>query len=213
MTHTPAGNRSAQTSPVTSPPQTGLRPGAATLLASALMLLALGAGCIRAHAKTASDIPLDVPQPPPRVIEPVEAAALPVVGLPKEPERLPPSRPSSQPRADAARADSQKSESRSEPQAEPARPADELPRQSILQTTPAGEESVLEREIRMMLNQATVDLEHIDYRKLNPDAQTQYNTAKRFAIQAQDAIRARNLVFARTLADKAASLAAQLAGR
>jgi len=64
-----------------------------------------------------------------------------------------------------------------------------------------------------MLNQATMALDRIDYRKLNPDAQTQYNTAKRFAIQAQDAIRARNLVFARTLADKAASLAAQLAGR
>ena len=48
---------------------------------------------------------------------------------------------------------------------------------------------------------------------LNADAQTQYDTAKRFIRQAEDALRAKNLVFAKNLADKAAALAAQLAGR
>jgi hypothetical protein len=213
MKHTPAGNRRAHALSSTCDAPLGLRPGATSLCAVALILVALCTGCIRAHAKTASDIPLDVPLPPPRVIEPAQAGTPPIVGLPKEPERLPPSRPSNQPRSDASRADAPKPESKSEPLPEPTRSADEMSRQSILQTTPAGEESGLEREIRAILNQASVDLERIDYRKLNLDAQTQYNTAKRFAIQAQDAIRARNLVFARTLADKAAALAAQLAGR
>jgi hypothetical protein len=210
MTHRPTGYRSEQALFASRATKLG---GTAALYVVALIVLTLGTGCVRAHAKTASDIPLDVPQPPPRIVEATEANTAPVVGLPKEPERLPPSRPSNPRRADTARTDSAKPDSRTEPQPEPARPADDLSRQSILQTTPAGEESGLEREIRAMLNQANADLERIDYRKLNPDAQTQYNTAKRFAIQAQDAVRARNLVFARTLADKAAALAAQLVGR
>ena len=58
-----------------------------------------------------------------------------------------------------------------------------------------------------------VDLNRIDVRGLNADARTQYNTAKRFVTQAEDAMRAKNLVFARTVADKAAALAAQLGGK
>jgi hypothetical protein len=53
----------------------------------------------------------------------------------------------------------------------------------------------------------------VDYNRLNADARTQYDQAKRFASQADEALKARNLVFASYLADKAAALAAQLAGR
>ena len=60
---------------------------------------------------------------------------------------------------------------------------------------------------------ATADLNRIDYRALNAEARVQYDTAKRFISQAQEALRAKNLVFARSLADKAAALAAQLAGK
>ena len=54
------------------------------------------------------------------------------------------------------------------------------------------------------------DLNRIDYRALNADARTQYDTAKRFIQQAEEAIRAKNLPFAKNLADKAAVLATQL---
>ena len=60
---------------------------------------------------------------------------------------------------------------------------------------------------------AATDLNRIDYRVLNADARTQYDTAKRFIRQADDAIRSKNLVFAKSLADKAAVLAVQLGGR
>ena len=60
---------------------------------------------------------------------------------------------------------------------------------------------------------ATAELSRIDYRALNPDARTQYDTAKRFIRQADDAIRSKNLVFAKSFADKAATIAAQLGGR
>jgi len=96
---------------------------------------------------------------------------------------------------------------------EPAK-AEEAPRAPTpLQTTPANAEADLAREIRATLARATADLNRVDYRHLNTDARTQYDSAKRFIRQADDAVRARNLVFARTLADKAAALAAQLSAR
>jgi hypothetical protein len=71
----------------------------------------------------------------------------------------------------------------------------------------------VERGIRASLTRATADLNRIDYRVLNADARTQYDTAKRFVRQANEAMRSKNLLFAKSLADKAAALAAQLAGR
>ena len=61
----------------------------------------------------------------------------------------------------------------------------------------------MERAIRTVLARATTDLNRVDYRALNADARTQYDTAKRFIQQAEDALTRRNLVFARSLADKA----------
>jgi hypothetical protein len=53
----------------------------------------------------------------------------------------------------------------------------------------------------------------VDYGRLNADARAQYDQSKRFMEQAQQALRDRNFVFAATLADKAATLAAGLSGR
>ena len=75
------------------------------------------------------------------------------------------------------------------------------------------EEAEVERRIRASLGQAVNDLNRIAYQTLDTDARLQHDTARRFISQAEDAIRARNLVFAASLADKAALLAAQLAGR
>jgi hypothetical protein len=94
--------------------------------------------------------------------------------------------------------------------------AEEPPRVSpppILQTTPAGSEGDVDRAIRGVIARANADLNRVNYRVLNADGRTQYDTAKRFVEQALDALRQRNLVFARNLADKALALAAQLAGR
>jgi hypothetical protein len=71
----------------------------------------------------------------------------------------------------------------------------------------------MERSIRATLTKASGDLSRVDYRGLNIDARTQYDTAKRFIQQADEAVRAKNLVFAKNLADKAATLAAQLGSR
>jgi hypothetical protein len=70
-----------------------------------------------------------------------------------------------------------------------------------------------EQKIRALLASAARDLGRIDYRSLSVDAQTQYDIARRFKEQAEEALSARNLVFAQQLADKAAALAGQLLKR
>ena len=180
--------------------------------------LLLLSGCTRAHAKTMPQLPdaaLDVPPPPERDIERAEVEEAPPppqppVPAPESPRTQPP-RPRPAPARDQPRV---------EPKPEPApvetpRPAEEPPRApaNTLQTTPATVEGELERGVLATLTRATNELNRIDYRVLNPDARIQYDTAKRFVRQAEEAVKTKNLVFAKNLADKAATIADQLAGR
>jgi hypothetical protein len=155
---------------------------------------------------------LDMPAPPPRDAEPAEVEAQPPVGLVPEPAHNTPARPRpvAAPRPEAPKPEPPKAE----PPPEPAKPADEpVKPPTTLQTTPATAEGEVERGIRASLQHASADLSRVDYRALNADARTQYDTAKRFISQADDAIRTKNLLFAKNLAEKAATIAAQLAGR
>jgi len=184
----------------------------------AVLLLALSvAACSRAHAKTSPQTPaLDVPLLPEHDVEPTETDAPEPVPLPQEPARntpprLRPAPPREPPRAEPPRTEPPKPES-------PPTPADvkpeETPRPAApLQTMPTTAEGDAERAIRSTLQRASTDLSRVDYRVLNSDARNQYDTAKRIIRQAEDNIRSRNLVFAKTLADKASQLAAQLAAR
>ena len=96
---------------------------------------------------------------------------------------------------------------------EPVKPAEEPPKPTVLQTAPTQVEGEVERGIRASLAKATNELNRVDYRALNVDARTQYDTAKRFISQADEAMRVKNLVMAKNLAEKAATLAAQLGSR
>ena len=180
--------------------------GSAVHICAVLLTLLLGvcaSACTRAHAKTAPDAPpLDMPAPPPRDVEPNDTEVPAPTPLAEDPVRRAPARP----RPTAPRPEP--------PPAEPLKPV-EAPSKppTTLQTMPAGTEGEVERTIRALLTRATADLNRIDYGALGADARTQYDTAKRFVNQAQDAQREKNLAFARNLADKAAALAAQLAGR
>jgi hypothetical protein len=164
-------------------------------------------GCARARATVLpAGPPLDVPAPPPRIVIPVEVEVAP----PPEPEGPvdEPRRPAPRPRPPA-------------PPPDPPRAAEEPPRTpppapppaTTLQTTPVAEQDEAERAIRTTMTRASGQLSRIDYRALNANARTQYDTAKRFVQQAEEAIRGKNLPFAKNLADKAATLAAQLAAR
>ena len=75
--------------------------------------------------------------------------------------------------------------------------------------SPSGD-AAAERDARDKLARAARDLSRVDYGKLNADARSQYDQSKRFNDQAQQAIKERNFVYALTLAEKAATLAAEL---
>jgi len=185
------------------------------------LVTVLASACATAQAKTAApEAPtLDMPSPPPRTVETVESEPPPPASLPDEPVRhLPP--PTTTRRA-PQRSDANRPEpARSEPPPPVTPPAD-APKPAVdppkppatLQTTPAEVEGKEEQQIRGLLGRATSDLSRIDYQRLNTDGRTQYDTAKRFVTQAEDALRKKNLIVARSLADKAAALAAQLAGK
>lgn len=188
----------------------------AALLPFCLAALPLtSTGCTRAHAKTTPPSPpLDMPASPPREVEPSDIEAPQPVPLPqepartaaprlrpapvREPPRVEPARPAEPPKPEPAAVESPKPE-------EPPKPP------TLLQTTPATADGEVERAIRATLTRATSDLNRVDAARLNADARTQYDTAKSFVRQADTAVRAKNLVFAKNLADKAAVLAAQLA--
>jgi outer membrane biosynthesis protein TonB len=189
-------------------------------LALALVLVvggAFAAGCTKAQAKVVPEPPaLEVPMPPPRNVEATEQPEPPPVVAPPEE----PATPVAPPRPRPAPANTQRPESRPEPPRpetppapEPPRPADESRAADSLQTTPAVRQAQVERNIRDTLTHAATNLNSVDYRALNADARTQYDQAKRFISQAQDALREKNRVFAANLAEKANTLASQLSGR
>jgi hypothetical protein len=182
--------------------------------ASAWALLAAGVtGCSVLHARSRSaGPPLDMPPPPARVV-PIESQPIGSAttvddvpsrgGLPESPEASPAPPP--------VRVDRQPS-----PPARPEAPADSgaatapapAPPPPVLQTTANPTEA--EQRTRTAIDKAKRDLGQIDLKRLNSEAQSQYRIAKRFVEQAEEALRARNAVFAEQLADKAATLAAAL---
>ena len=190
----------------------GLRAG---LRVSVFALTSITAvACAPTQAKTVIELPpLEMPSAPPRVVEASEPQQAPLIALPDEATPSLRPRPAVAPRAEAPRPPEPAKVEQAA--TEVPKPTDETPKPSptTLQTTPTQREAEVERRVRNLIARATSDLGRVDYKALNVDARNQYDTARRFATQAEDALKARNLVFANNLADKAAALAAQLLGR
>jgi hypothetical protein len=166
-----------------------------------------GAGCAKARAAAPREIPpLDVPPVPARVISPTEAVAaeaLPAGGEAAAPgveETAPPPVEPTEPTR-SLRTDASPAAGRLADEAE--RPARTL--------QPAVSQS--EGAIRDRLAQAAGWLQQVDYRQLNQNLREQYAIAERFVQQARDALAAGNLVYADTLAGKAAEIAEVLPRR
>jgi outer membrane biosynthesis protein TonB len=171
---------------------------------AALAALATG-GCGPARVKTEPvPVSLDVPAPPPRII------------VPPEPEPAPP--PAPEPEAPVQKAlrrpavaTPPRPDSNSKPDA--TRAVASVPPPATLQQALAASPADIVRQVRDQLAQAQSDLRRVDYLGLNADAKSQYDTAKRFIGQAEQALTQKNLVFAAKVAEKAAGLAASLVGR
>ena len=172
-------------------------------------------GCAHPQAKTVIELPaLEMPSAPPRVVEAAEPQQAPIIALPDEATPSLRPRPAVAPRAEAPRPpEPAKVEQAATDAPKSAEEAPKPASPTTLQTTPTQREAEVERRVRNLIARAASDLGRVDYQALNVDARNQYDTARRFATQAEDALKARNLVFANNLADKAAALAAQLLGR
>jgi hypothetical protein len=91
---------------------------------------------------------------------------------------------------------------------EPERPA--TPPPSLTLKPAPGAQSTTEASIRDLLGRANRDLGRVSYTSLTGDGKAQFDTARRFIQQGEDALRAGNLVFAGKVADKAATIANSL---
>ena len=169
-----------------------------------LAAAALTSGCASARAAAPEPLPvLAAPEAPPRVV----AEYLPDPPLPAEPvsaEAVAAAPRLARPvRRDAPRGGT----AVEEPQAAPAAPP---PSQPSLAMQNAGANAKADQSVRLLLAQAARDLGRVVYQTLDADGRTQYDTARRFMQQADEALKARNVAFAGKLADKAATMAAVL---
>jgi hypothetical protein len=178
-----------------------------------LVLAGYAAGCAKAQAKTAPDgPPLVVPAPPARVIAPADEPIATAPAEPLEPAPAPVSttrRPARRAQAESTQKPDPQPAEAPPPHAGPAEPAIAGPAPTLRAPGSAG----AEKPIRDLVARAQRDLSRVDYAKLSEDGKDQYEQSKRFVQQAEQALKDQNFVFAQTLADKAATLAAELLGR
>ncbi|MCA1559402.1 MAG: hypothetical protein LC753_06350 [Acidobacteria bacterium] len=185
-----------------------------------LLLIPFVASCATTRAQAPADRPpLDVPAAPPRIIEPMPsppqlAAIEPVAELPEPPPATPP-RPKA-PRDTSAR-DTPKPDAKPETPPEPAAPVAPPPAAAApvppLSTPGTADGSEAARQVRQVLDRATKALSSVDYRVINKELRAQYDNAKLFMQQAEEAIKQSNFVYAKVLADKADRIAKELQGR
>ena len=170
-----------------------------------LLTASLGACAARAQVRSEAPVPpLDPPPPPPRVVATYEPEPEPIaVAPPVEPAA--PVRPAIRPPRPEQKPEP--AVSTPEPVESVARPT---PGPSLTLTPSPGSEAQTANAIRNLLGQATRDLSRVNVASLNNDGRAQYDTARRFIQQAEDALKSRNIVFAGKLADKAATMAAVL---
>lgn len=189
---------------------------------AAIPLMIYVSACAKAHARTEpSRPPLEVPNAPERVIvstvemeappdsPPVEGPVLKSTPAPGRPgprasgtRSEPAGTKTEQPKTDTAG---------SKADVGPDKPATALEPQ--LRTPQSPDDVEAERRVREVLNRAARALLRVNSATLGADAAVQYQTARNFIQQCEVALKAGNLVFARFLADKAETLAANLVVR
>jgi hypothetical protein len=183
-----------------------------TLRAAVLIALAAiaGAACTTTKAAAPIDRPaLEVPPPPPRVVEPIPVpppqlqpvASLGPEGPPAPLRPRPPAKEAPKP----------------EPKPEDPKPVEPTPPPAqpppILRMPETVNTAQLANQTRDAIARSKAILDKVDYQRLSPVAVKAYKESQLFAQQAEDALKANNLPFAKELADKAERLAKELQGR
>jgi len=168
---------------------------------SGLLLAGVVAGCA-AHAEPlepSSIAALNAPEPPARYVLPIPEQTLPAPIEEAAPSSSslvttkPPVRPNPRPA--------------SPPPAEPPPPAP-TPTPAVLLTS--ANSPAFEKSVQDQLKRARTDLGQVNRDNLGTDAKAQFDAARGFIRQADEALKIKNLIYAGQLADKAATMAALL---
>jgi hypothetical protein len=167
-------------------------------------------GCASKAVQAVEDHPaLTVPPVPPRAIEPAPLPETP----PVEPVVEPPPPPTTTAKPTRSRPATEKPAPQPvEPPpdttaaAAPANPPPVPPLRTA--TTPSGPEA--QRQVRDILERAATILAKVDYQKLSDDRRANYNSAKNYMQQADEALKKDDVTLARSFADRAENIAKQL---
>ncbi len=155
-----------------------------------LLTATLGACAAKAQVRTEVELPLlEPPPPPPRVV--ADYAGTGAARRRARVEAATPAKPPARP----ARA-----EQRPEPIASPPEPVEAAarpaPAPSLTLTPTPGSEAQTVSAIRDLMARAARDLSRVNASALNADGRSQFETARRFLQQADEALKSRNVVFA-----------------
>jgi hypothetical protein len=175
--------------------------------------------CVTTKAATEKKEPLIVPPAPPRVIAPLpEPEDEAVTGGEREPVPQLPRQSRTAPRESAPRSEPKPpqqgtpapAEAEIKPAPTPPPPVAPAPELRTIDTPDAAKAT---RQVRDLMERAGRTLAQIDYGKLAKASQLQYDMAKRFIEQSEEALKAKNFTAAQLMAEKAATIAKELSGR
>jgi hypothetical protein len=193
------------------------------LIATPLIVLVplVGAGvsgCASATPKAAEQPGLVIPPPPPHVVpinaEPIAEPVGDVPGAPSTPGGTPATRNAGRgTREVPPKPAASESKPETKPETPPAQPETPPPPAAPPPQLRTAESSGTEVVVRGAIERTRQILGTVDYRKLTPVRRKAYDDAKKFADQADDALKQGNVVFAQGVAGKAETLAKELAGR
>lgn len=161
--------------------------------------------------------PLEVPIVPPRMLGPVAVEDLPVQTV-EAPEPAPVrtggrTRPAGKNNDPVVKVEPPPDATKpAESNGDPAGTAATVEPAPLLRTDTADDAEVA-RKVRETLGRANENLNKANYNNLNAGAKSQFDTARRFIAQSEEALKGHSLTFARYLADKAETLSASLLNR
>lgn len=167
----------------------------------------LAGACASNPARSSVAVPLEIPEPPPRV----EMAPLPAVEAPLPdrpvPAVVPPARPAPPPTGAAASTrPSSHATAAATPGAAVPDPAQSPPPPELRPAGSAGR-TPSAAQVRESLGRTKQKLDLMDRQRLNAGRKADYDSARRFLAQAESAAAANNLLLAQSSAEKAETLA------
>jgi hypothetical protein len=184
------------------------------LAVSLAALMASGCASVSAKSKLEERPALLIPPPPPRILDPTPAPDDPPEPVPDLPS--PPSGATSRPpRREAPKpANDPKTDPKPvEPVPLPAEPPPAAAPAAQLRTPQTADTSGAARTLRTTIDTARQILNGVNFPLLSNERKQAYNDAKLLLTQAEDGLKRGDLSFAQGLANKAETLARELAGR